>query len=131
MNFKKRTTLILILLVTIIYSCSLEDDYNEITVYESNGTKITLLNVADSRCPDNPNGACVWAGNAEVLLRIEKNHQSENFVLNTNEATTFNEFETHINILDTYIELMDLEPYPTYPGQFSTYQYQVTLDIIE
>ncbi|BAO77178.1 hypothetical protein [Winogradskyella sp. PG-2] len=80
MYLRNRVNVLLILL-TIFLNCSIDDPHNEIVVYEENKTRITLLNVADYRCPSDV--LCFWSGNAEVLMRMQKNGQSEDFVLNT------------------------------------------------
>lgn len=60
--------------------------------------------VDDSRCPTDTN--CVWAGNAQIKVRVTKNGRSHNLTLDTNGPN-------HTVKAEGYsIKLVDLTPQP-------------------
>ena len=60
--------------------------------------------VDDSRCPTDTN--CVWAGNAQIKVRVTKNGRSHSLTLDTNGPN-------HTVKAEGYsIKLVDLTPHP-------------------
>ena len=60
--------------------------------------------VDDSRCPTDTN--CVWAGNAQIKIRVTKNGRSHDLTLDTNGPNQMVKTEGYS------IKLVDLTPHP-------------------
>ncbi len=72
----------------------------------------------DSRCPSNVQ--CVWEGNAEVRFLFTVDSIRTDFVLNTHGRMQFNSD----TVIGGYcIKLLDLSPYPEYPGEILQAEY--------
>lgn len=87
------------------------------------GLKVEFDSVTeDSRCPKGV--TCVWAGNAKVLLKVEKDAaKPANVELNTNinpRASRYMEYE---------LSLKELKPYPESDTAIKTSDYEVTLTV--
>ena len=76
----------------------------------------------DSRCPKGV--TCVWAGNAKVLLKVEKDAgKPANVELNTNinpKSSRYLEYE---------LTLKELKPYPEANASIKSSDYEVTLTV--
>ena len=74
--------------------------------------------LGDSRCPSNVQ--CVWEGNAEVRFLFTVDSIRTDFVLNTHGRMQFNSD----TVIGGYcIKLLDLSPYPEYPGEILQAEY--------
>ena len=86
----------------------------------TNGVKITILNVEDSRCPAD--ALCVWQGEAKISINVIKDSQDlGNFVLSTLEEKStqrFNNFK---------IKLVEVQPYPYSNKEIMLSDYVITL----
>lgn len=100
----------------------------EINVYNENDVEICLLNVDEGRCPSDV--ICVWQGNAEVLLEINKSGMTQEFTLNTagyiNSSFNFPRKDTIFGVI---IELTNLEPYPISTMEYVTEDYTLSLEV--
>ena len=85
------------------------------------GLKVEFDSVAeDSRCPKGV--TCVWAGNAKILLKVNKDSaQSANVELNTNINPRTSRY------LDYELRLKELKPYPESNATIKSSEYEVTL----
>ena len=79
--------------------------------------------VADSRCPTEVD--CVWEGNAEVLVNVISENNSEVYSLNT---TLDPQRITHEGYV---LELIAVSPYPVYEEDVSEEDYSITLSVDE
>lgn len=87
------------------------------------GLKVQFDSVSeDSRCPKGV--TCVWAGNAKVLLKVQKDTgKSADVELNTNiNPKTF-------RYLEYDLSLKELKPYPESNGTIKSSDYEVTLTV--
>ncbi len=114
---KNMWNLIIIVIFTFFISCTKEN--NDVLLLKGNrvdtieirlGEKLTIFKgvtlsfdsvVTDSRCPINAD--CVWEGFAKIKLSINQN----SFYLYTNYYTPNDTI-----VSDTYVELINLKPYP-------------------
>jgi len=76
--------------------------------------------VQESRCPKTV--TCIWAGEADIRLRVKKGSKSETIVLSTHKPTTATAF-------GHTIELVDLTPYPEEPGKHDARAYRAKLAV--
>ena len=84
---------------------------------------VEFVSVAeDSRCPKGV--TCVWAGNARVLLKVNKgNSKPVDVELNTNIKARIFPFFGYA------LQLEKLEPYPESSGPIRASDYEVTLSV--
>ena len=87
------------------------------------GLKVEFESVAeDSRCPRGV--TCIWAGNAKILLKVEKDAgKKANVELNTNinpKTSRYFEYE---------LRLKELKPYPESNATIKASDYEVTLTV--
>ena len=76
----------------------------------------------DSRCPKGVN--CIWAGNAKVLLKVEKEAGKPASVeLNTNIKPNTSRY------LEYELRLKELKPYPVADSTIKSSDYEVTLTV--
>ena len=86
-----------------------------------NKLTITFAELAqDSRCPRTV--TCIWAGAAEIRLRVKKGSKSETILLSTHKPTKATAF-------GSTIELLDLQPYPEEPGKHDRRVYRAKLAV--
>ena len=89
----------------------------ERVVVEGTRLKIRFLDVVDdSRCPEH--ATCVWAGNAEVKLKIG---DSRSISVNTGIAPK------EVEVGDYKIKLNGLSPYPQMEGKIDKTSYEATI----
>lgn len=78
--------------------------------------------VSDSRCPKDV--TCIWAGDAEILLKVRAKGKAKFIHLHTSgrfdQATQFDGY---------VITLNSLEPYPTSKGKCKSEEYVATLSV--
>lgn len=87
------------------------------------GLKVEFDSVSeDSRCPKGVN--CVWAGNAKILLKVQKDTgKPADVELNTNiNPKTF-------RYLEYDLSLKELKPYPESDRTIKTSDYEVTVTV--
>ena len=125
-----KTLRLVTFILALFTNCSNNEDAtdNDFIIYQEGNTKITLLDVMDSRCPINAN--CVWEGNAEVSMRIEKDNETMDFSLNT--AGNINNdlnYPTSTTIFDLFIELLDVQPYPEIDVTYTLEDYVISLNV--
>lgn len=86
--------------------------------------KVRFLNVSnDSRCPIGVQ--CPWAGQATVVIRVEKNDSAlGDFSLILNAAS---QEQTAIRVDNYSIKLLDLTPHPKQNQQIKLSEYIATL----
>ena len=75
--------------------------------------------VDDSRCPTDTN--CVWAGNAQIKVRVTKNGRSHDLTLDTNGPNHAVKAEGYL------IKLVALTPQPRSNIRINRYGYVATL----
>ena len=75
--------------------------------------------VDDSRCPTDTN--CVWAGNAQIKVRVTKNGRSHDLTLDTNGPNHAVKAEGYL------IKLVGLTPQPRSNIRINRYGYVATL----
>ena len=87
------------------------------------GLKVEFDSVAeDSRCPKDVN--CIWAGNAKILLKVEKDAgKPTNVELNTNINPKTSRY------LQYELRLKELKPYPESNSTIKASDYEVTLTV--
>ena len=84
--------------------------------------KIRFLSVReDSRCPID--ARCFWAGNAMVILQLEKENSERVDTVNTYLDPKFSRFSQY------YIALKNLEPYRRINKEILPNQYVATLEV--
>lgn len=126
----KKTLGFAVIILTLFFSCSENDELsnNESIIYQEGDVLITLIDIDDARCPINVN--CVWEGNAEVGMRITKDNETMDFMLNTagyiNESSNF---PTNTSIFDLNVELLDLQPYPEDGMDYTLEDYTVSISV--
>lgn len=85
--------------------------------------KIKFLSVVeDSRCPEGTN--CIWAGNAQVKLRVTDGGKTRVFDLNTGKGSDSYNFGRY------QIKLVKVSPTPTVGNHIRQKDYTITLNAI-
>ena len=77
--------------------------------------------LSDSRCPDG--AECIWAGNAEVRMKLKLNNNAE-YLFNLNTLQSFRQ-DTVINGINC--KLIELLPYPDIRVPFDYQKYRVKM----
>lgn len=104
------------------FTLRLEDGYNEIVA--SDGTKVELLEVNDSRCPLNVE--CVQAGQALVKLKISEPEKEPREVELVG-ITPLGDGKSSEPMGDGYLLLLDVKPYPQADKQLEQDEIEVEL----
>lgn len=90
---------------------------------KAEGLKVRFASVAnDSRCPAGV--ACVWAGNAEVLIEVESGGRRATLRLNTLGGSDYSKEARHGRYT---VALVALNPRPRASGRLKATDYTATL----
>jgi hypothetical protein len=121
-----------LVVIFLINSCSNDDDraFAKQELYNNGTVKIELLNINDGRCPSD--AVCLWEGNAEVFLKITDATTSVDYSLNTFGIDNINNqvnYPSSIQVLNTNVTLLDLQPLPLNGVTYSLSDYTVTIDV--
>ena len=80
--------------------------------------------VEDSRCPTDTN--CVWAGNARIKIRVSKNGNSEEIILDSNGP------KQYATTADGHsIKLVGLTPHPRSNIRINRNGYVATFEVVK
>lgn len=93
-----------------------EIGYGSYAVLPEEGITVNFDEVVDSRCPVNVQ--CVWAGNAEVSLRINR----EEVVLNTNSG-----MQRSAEVDGYTVRLSKVTPEPVHGSKEITEEYRIRI----
>jgi hypothetical protein len=117
-----KTIGIIALILLAITSCQKN---KEVVIYDDNDLIIRLLDVEDTRCPED--AMCVWEGNAKLDLRAEHKGETADFSLNT---FGDEEYDNDTTLWDYEITLNELKPYPQTSGEtVKLKNYEVSLTV--
>ena len=95
--------------------------FNQTTTMQE--LQIKIANLTDSRCPSDV--TCVWQGQANVLVDINKNSQNlGNFSLSLNDKSLAARSFDHYSI-----QLIKVDPYPISTKKIQLFDYDVTLKL--
>lgn len=107
------------------FDLGLENVFKIDGIYESSdqSLKFTIVDVNDSRCPSDV--VCVWAGKADVTIRMEKPVEGE-LLLSTLDNGISHSTDTLGNFA---FSLISIEPYPVSTKTIKPEDYTIRLKV--